>query len=84
LVAAAVVEPGGFRAGVIGDLLGQLQGRKGHASQREFRTREAEFERQMMRAQRHASQREFLTREAEFERQMMKFFITNIRKRKYA
>jgi hypothetical protein len=27
--------------------------------------------------------REFLTREAEFERQMMKFFITNIRKRKY-
>ena len=31
-----------------------------------------------------ASQREFLTREAEFERQMMKFFITNIRKRKYA
>jgi hypothetical protein len=32
----------------------------------------------------HASQREFLTREAEFERQMMKFFITNVRKRKYA
>jgi hypothetical protein len=32
----------------------------------------------------HASQREFRTHEGEFERQMMRFFITNIRKRKYA
>jgi hypothetical protein len=53
---------------------------KGRASQREFLTREAV----QRRRKGHASQREFLTREAEFERQMMKFFITNIRKRKYA